>query len=236
MMAIKSPLYPMPPYHYEEYRKLSAYCEAEEEAIRSIIPPPLEYVTNIFEVSIIDITKISGLRPYKEAAIAVPVKYKEMMGGHVAYEWTSTDDALCSGREIWGYPKKLLDKAELRVVGDNVYGNIWRKDVKIISINLRKRTKNKIFKPPILQPRFQLKVIPRATGLGEDVKKIIRISVAGWLPHNAASIKHGEATVSFERSEVDPLYKLKPIQVLAGVYAIGSFILNYGEEIADLRD
>ena len=121
-------------------------------------------------------------------------------------------------------------------VEDQVYGNIWRKGAKILSINCKIRTKKKTYEPPILQPRLQLKVIPSANGLGEDVKKIIRIPVVGWLPHEAAMIKNGEATVSFERSEADPLYKLMPIRVLAGVYAIGSFTLNYGEEIADLRN
>jgi acetoacetate decarboxylase len=234
-MQPKSVIYPSPPYLYEEYRKLSAFCEGNEKEIKRIIPSPFEYISNIFEVSIINITKISGLRPYMEAAMAVPVKYKDIIGGHVVYEWTSTDDALCAGREIWGYPKKLLDRAELIETQSKIYGNVWRKGVKILSINCKIRKKTTNFKPPILQPRLQLKIIPRANGIGDDIKKIIRIPVKGWLPYEATSLKTGETTVSFEESEADPLYKLMPLRVLNGVYAIGSFTLGYGEEIADLN-
>jgi len=234
-MQIKSDLYPLPPYKYEEYRKLSAYCEGNENEIRDLIPSPLEYVTNIFEVSIINITKISGLKPYMEAALAVPVKYKNNFGGHVAYEWTSTDDALCCGREIWGYPKKLLDRAELLEKENLIKGNVWRKGAKILSINFQIDTKHINFEPPILQPRLQLKIIPRANGTGEDVKKIILIPVKGWLPYEATLLKTGKAAVSFEQSESDPLYRLMPIRVLSGAFAVGSFILDYGEELADLK-
>lgn len=231
-MPVKSPLYPLPPFNFEKYVKLTAYCEAEKDKIKAIIPPPLEYVSSVFEVSVIDVVKISGLRPYKEAALVVPVKYKNVRGGHVAYEYTTTDDALCSGREIWGYPKKLVEEVKLSKHGDRVSGAAWRNGHRIISINLKIGPKK--IAMPKLQPRLQLKVIPRGDKAGEEMKKIIQVHFAGYQPLEATSIKTGEATVSFEPSEDDPIYRLMPVKVLGGVFATGSFVLDYGEEIANL--
>ncbi|WP_163434673.1 acetoacetate decarboxylase family protein, partial [Escherichia coli] len=48
-----------------------------------------------------------GPRNYLEGGVVVPARYGDLVGGHVLYEYVTTDDSMAGGREVWGYPKKL---------------------------------------------------------------------------------------------------------------------------------
>ena len=45
----------------------------------------------------------------------------------------------------------------------------------------------------------------------------------------------GPAAVSFERSPADPIYLLEPIEVIGGIYAIGSWKGPVGEVVETFK-
>jgi acetoacetate decarboxylase len=45
----------------------------------------------------------------EQRSVVLHAGYKDIVGGHVAYEFVTTDDAMCGRREIIGYPKKFAD-------------------------------------------------------------------------------------------------------------------------------
>ena len=71
-----SPLYPELPYNYEEYRRVGLFCIANEDAVKKLVPPPLEPISNIIEVFVMRATKVTGLNPYDEGGVVVRVNTK----------------------------------------------------------------------------------------------------------------------------------------------------------------
>src|SRR5581483_4733739 len=165
-----SPLYPTLPYVYEQYRRLSVYFRAPEEAVRQILPAPLEYVSDVAEAFILSVPQVSGLVPYSEGGIVVTARYRDIVGGHVAYEYVENDDSLAAGREIWGYPKKLA-AVGYREGGERVEGSLRRRGVRIL--NAEAVLDGSPIQPPGLLPRLVVRRIPRVDGPGLVLGQVI---------------------------------------------------------------
>jgi acetoacetate decarboxylase len=59
------------------------------------------------------------LGPYYEVIQNIPCIYKGQLYLYVYQIWVTTDDAMASGRELGGYPKKLAN------IGLTYFGNVW---------------------------------------------------------------------------------------------------------------
>ncbi len=220
-----SPLYPTLPYVYEQYRRLSVYFRAPEEAVRQILPAPLEYVSDVAEAFILSVPQVSGLVPYSEGGIVVTARYRDIVGGHVAYEYVENDDSLAAGREIWGYPKKLA-AVGYREGGERVEGSLRRRGVRIL--NAEAVLDGSPIQPPRLLPRLVVRRIPRVDGPGLELEQVILNDLEGTV----AERRTGRGHLAFEASDWDPLYKLGPLEVLGAALTVGSFVLTYGKELS----
>lgn len=222
-----APLYPQVPYHYKNYEKISVYCKGHREVIERFLPKDFEYVSDVFEIFVLKNEVIEGLDPYSEGGIVIPCKYKDIVGAYMAYEYVDTDEALCAGREIWGYPKKLAD-VEYRNEHGQVHGKITRKGKVIIDIKLTLADVE--VTPPNLFPRLQVKRMPRADKYGMDMDQVILNEFVDPVIHTR---KNGTAEVNWEYSSFDPIAELGPVEVIGGVYVVGDFTLTYGKIIED---
>jgi len=222
-----APLYPQVPYHYKNYEKISVYCRGNREAIERFLPKDFEFVSDIFEIFVLKNEVIEGLDPYSEGGIVIPCKYKDIVGAYMAYEYVDTDEALCAGREIWGYPKKLAEVEFTREEG-YAQGKIIRKGKAIIDIALT--FEDVEVNPPNLFPRLQVKRMPRADKYGMDMDQVILNEFVDSVIHTRQT---GTAKVNWEYSSYDPIAELGPVEVLGGVFVIGDFTLTYGKIIED---
>jgi acetoacetate decarboxylase len=224
-----APLYPQVPYHYKNYHKISVYCRGNQEAIKRFLPSNFEFVSDIFEIFVLKNEEIDGLDPYSEGGIVIPCKYKDQIGAYMAYEYVDTDDALCAGREIWGYPKKLAEVI-YEEKNNKIQGKIIRKGKTIIDISLT--FDDAKVNPPNMFPRLQVKRMPRADQYGVDMDQVILNKFVDSVIHTR---KQGSATVNWEHSSHDPLAELGPTEVLGGVFVIGNFTLTYGKVIDQIN-
>lgn len=232
IMPEYSPVYPKLPYYYRQYRRISIYCKGNEDAIREFLPKPLEYVNNQFEVFVLNNTEVEGLDNYQEAGIVITAKYKDIVGAYMAYEYVNSDDALLAGREIWGYPKKMAD-CSVTETEEKIVGICSRKGKEIIHAEFVK-DENAKFEIPQLFPRIQVKRIPRGDAPGCDVDKVFMMFGDTGNEFGAMhEIVMGKGTVTFEKSEFDPLYKLGPAEIIGARFATGDFVLDYGKDITD---
>ena len=220
-----SPLYPQVPYHYKDYHKISVYCRGHRKAIEKFLPNNFEFVSDTFEIFVLRNTEIDGLEPYSEGGVVIPCKYKDKVGAYMAYEYVDTDEALCAGREIWGYPKKLA-KVIYEENEEEIVGKVIRKGKTIIDISLK--LDGTVVKPPYLFPRLQVKRMPRADQYGTDMDQVILNEFVNPVIHTR---KHGSAAVNWEHSTFDPIAELGPTEVLGGTFVIGDFTLTYGKII-----
>jgi acetoacetate decarboxylase len=226
-----APLYPPLPYHYKNYHKISVYCRGNRNAIEKFLPSKFEFVSDTFEIFVLKNDQIEGLDPYSEGGIVIPCKYKDRVGAYMAFEYVDTDDALCAGREIWGYPKKLAEVTYTEKDGQ-IHGKITRKGKTIIDISLTLDEKASVT-PPNLFPRLQVKRMPKADQYGTDMDQVILNEFEDSIIHTK---QYGNATVNWEHSTFDPLAELGPTEVLGGVFVIGDFTLTYGKVIEHVME
>ncbi|NKC05101.1 acetoacetate decarboxylase family protein [Ochrobactrum haematophilum] len=104
--AICASLWPSP-YNYFGYRKVSAICRVDSAALSAALPEQLTLESDIIEVFVMDVPDAGSLGSYREGGIVARVRYGEYVGGHVLYEYVTSDDSMAAGREIWGYPKSF---------------------------------------------------------------------------------------------------------------------------------
>ena len=88
-----------------------------------------------------DIWEINGPGEYYEGGISVGVRYKGVTGSYMPILFTSTDDALLVGREVFGMPKLLFDESRIRVDGNARRATLVRRgdEIVILSVNLESR-------------------------------------------------------------------------------------------------
>ncbi|MBX3598821.1 MAG: acetoacetate decarboxylase family protein [Rhizobiaceae bacterium] len=233
----RSPLFKPLPRHYAEFEKISVICRASEAGVRRALPEPFEYVSDIIEVFAYYCPKVVDMavpgapaRSYVESGVAIQVAVDGVTGGHVLYEYVTTDDAMAPGREIWGYPKKVADVS-------------WDKNDKTIISRTERRGQTLIdieftegpasYEKPVLQPRLQIKKIPRADGLGYDVHQIVLNKLGKWTLHETST---GTAKLKLGGTEfMDPLYELGVVEVLGAERIRAEFELGYGEIFKDLN-
>lgn len=223
-----SPLFPRLPYEYKDYQKVSVYCKGESETLKRFLPKEFELISDIFEVFILQNNEIDGLDLYSEGGIVIPCSYKDQSGACVAFEYVDTDDALCAGREIWGYPKKLA-KVQFSQNNDSIKGMIERRGKKIIDIAFQRNDQQ--IEIPNLSPRLQVKRMPHPETYGTDINKIIKNELQNTVIKKKV---FGEAKLTMEQSAADPLYQLGVKEIVGAMYIEGAFTLTYGEVIDDL--
>ncbi|MDQ0269593.1 acetoacetate decarboxylase family protein [Cytobacillus purgationiresistens] len=224
-----APLYPKLPYRYHDYQKISVYCKADREKMQKLLPKEFKVAGDVLEVFVLRNNEIEGLDNYSEGGLIIPCSYKDITGACMSFEYVDSDDALCAGREIWGYPKKLGD-IQFIEEEKSITGTVSRKGKEIINIHFEEAETD--FTQPNLFPRLQVKRMPHPEKDGTDLNTIIK---NGFYDSVIKSKVTGKATLKWENSLDDPLSSLGPVEVVGSVYVVGSFTLSYGEIVEDLQ-
>ncbi len=227
-MPIQSPLIPDPvvPYACKESETLYAIIEVDESIIRKYLEPtPFEYVNNLAMVYVNDATKGDKI-PYMDGGVIIQAKYKDIIGGYYLFEYEDDDAAVATGRELWGYPKKL-GHMTLEKNGNVIKGTASRRGIKLIEIecDLSKKLENDF---PALKvfPHLNIHTIPKPDGPGIFSQRIIARDNSSDC--KLLSEEFGEVIVKLESGETDPLGDLSPVKVLGGGYSVTDFLA--GEE------
>jgi acetoacetate decarboxylase len=227
----RTPLFKPMPRFYKGYRKLSVFCEAAIEGIQKSLPDGFIAADNVIEVFVMACPEVHdvanpemGPRNYLEGGVVVPVRYGELLGGHVLYEFVTTDDAMAGGREVWGYPKKLGEVTMTENGSGYISATVSRLGRTLINASFTPQ--EIVYDKPLLHPRIQVKRIPRADGKGYDVDQIIRNDLRA---PKIEQVVRGSATLALGGgSLMDPLYELDVHRVIGAEFVVAEFYLDYG--------
>lgn len=219
----RDPLFPPPPYTYHDYRRLGVLAAASSAGLRAVLPAGLEPDGEVVEVFFMDVLDVTGLRPYREAGIVVPCRYRGEAGAHVAYEYVTTDDALTVGREIWGYPKKLADVTLDYTDPELVSASCTRLGT-LMTAEFRPDPAVTVTYP-VLSPRFQVRRSPGPV----DANETGTVMVRNVLPDAATTQRTaGNASLNLTDGAGDRLGVLEPLRVIGAEFTHGRFVLDYG--------
>jgi hypothetical protein len=203
----------------------------------------------------------SSVGPYNELIILIPCLYKGAMHVYCPLIYVTTDEAMSSGREVGGYPKKIGD------IQLEQFGNEWRLSFsrggeRLLSASMK--SGRKLFSTPLpadspvnLPYPFNLTMpLPPPTGKEQDsfpfpvmtlrlfpgvgsddpAPALAELIAAPWRM-SARVFAGSDVTLAIYPSENDPFYKLPVLKVLGAAYAHGEMSLALKEikVVEDLR-
>ena len=191
------------------------------------------------------------LAPYNEAFVIIPCLHNGRPYSYCPYIWVDTDEALASGRELLGFPKKLAT-FDLNSSDTEFIGAMERHGVRVVRMSFKQQ--KSLFSLPLPAnekvvlpaPFDQMFVLPEPTGKpqGLAVEALTTRFIANAIaPQHIVSLWKwekgtvwgGEASIEYVQSDADPLVKLPVVSMFASVRFKGD-IACYGDETRVLTD
>ena len=122
-MPLASPSYPKGPYRFidREYRLIR--YELDPDAIREMLPEPLEPDGNHVVFEWMKMLDSSGFGSYQESCIQIAATWNGTSCNYSAMMFLDDEAPTTGGREIWGFPKKI-GTPELIVIHDTLTGTL----------------------------------------------------------------------------------------------------------------
>jgi acetoacetate decarboxylase len=229
---LKSPLYPPPPYNYKDARIFLALFNPTMSSIEKLLPDPLR-------PSQLPLAGImTGLQPcveagtFSESALLVqcmfdnPETGEDEVGVYFAHVYVDTDVAVASGREIWGYPRKLAD-IEMKWKGDTLEARTVRDGNQLF---YSKCTFDEEGEWIDSGPNVNVKMIPSVTGEGFDVSFL----TAAYLTYDIHNGRSGDVEVKISSGPKDDLSILEIEAPMIGLYFDCDIVVPAGRVVAKL--
>ena len=221
------PLYGYPPYQYTGDVVLMIVYEADEAAIREVLPRELEPLPgNVVAMCFFLCPDVTGIGPHTFTMPCIPVRYGDYQGQFVPYLYTSTDASLASYREIQGWPA-VLGETEITEADGQVKARVTRNGHEIIRASAQvggETITSMDFLPVILY-----KEIPSFDGQRCDAAYF----VASTSRFTNLNFKTGTGEFGFPDPGDDPIARLKPLKFISALY--GTLDDFYPETIRVLK-
>ena len=211
-LPFKKPLYGLPPYQYTGDVVLLVVYEADEAAIRQVLPRELEPLPgNTVSMCFFLCRDVTGMGPHNFTMLCIPARYQDYSGQFVPYLYTSTDASLTCYREIQGWPA-VMGQTEISDSDGNVQARVVRHGREIIRATAQvggETITTLDFLPVILY-----KEIPSFDGQTCDAAYF----VASTSRLTNLNFKAGSGELSFPDPGDDPVVRLKPLKIISALY------------------
>jgi acetoacetate decarboxylase len=221
-VPVQAPLIPHPfvPYRCPGNRSVYAVCRGDEAALRAVLEPtPFDYVEDRFVVAVTDFSNCDKV-PYFDAAIVMPVRFGDIVGGHYVFEYEDDDRAIAAGRELWGYPKKYA-AISLERDDDLMRGSVLRHGTTIMEIEVPLEFGVKAPGKPDILPHLNVRTVPAPDGPGTTLRQVIaRDTTPDFVLKEEL---WGHAAVTLRAIPGCPLDLFAPVEVLGGGLVTGDF-------------
>ncbi len=197
-------------------RTLTVLFETTPQAIKALLPPPLEPTPEpLASAWVGEIRNSNCVGPFLGAALYVRARYKDIVGNYCVTMPMSTSEAVTFGRELYGEPKKLA-KVVFEREGDHVWGTVERHDIRYLSLRGRMSEKGPTGRQETSS--FFFKFLPRPDGAGFDHPPLL-VHVTGEAKVQLAEQGRGE--VVLRDSPHDPVADIPVSQVIRALYTEG---------------
>lgn len=202
--------------HFLGVRELTVYFETTAEAIRELLPPPLEPAPD--PLGVVRFTEVGNsncMGSFNGGGVYLRARYQDVTGHYCVAAPRSTADAVIVGRDIFGEPTKLA-RVVFDTTNEHVWGHAERHAVRYLSA--RGRFDEDTAPGRDAFTSFQFKFLPRSDGTGFDCAPRL-LQVTSTL--NATIASRGRGELVFRESPHDPLADIPVRQVVEAVYSEG---------------
>jgi len=169
-----APLYPSPPYEYRRARMVT--CLLDGAAPQDVLPVGLHLPEAPSRAVVFAEYPDTTIGPYREVVVLASAKRGGTSGMFCPLIYVDSDAALCAGREIWGFPKKLAH-IEVEQHGDEIRARLVRAGVVLLSLSgsITERVDPTTFAALGALPLYNRKLIPGAAAKEPDVDRLTQV-------------------------------------------------------------
>lgn len=214
--------------HFLGVRQLTVQFETSPEAVRVLLPPPLEPTPEALGVAwVAEISNSNCMGGFNGAGVYLRACYGDIVGNYCVAMPRSTSESMIVGREVFGEPTKLA-KVTFEKQEEHVWGSSERHEVRYLS--LRGRCDAPAPTSRLDFASFFFKFLTRTDGAGFDCPpRLVHVTTT----HNITAARRGRGELVFRESAHDPLSDIPVVQVMDAVYTEGQ-MYSSGRVIADV--
>jgi len=231
---IDNPLTPRFPVRFRNNEILTVIYRSDRAAIESIVPEPLEVMSDLVVVHFYHMNDAEWFGNYYESAVQVQVRLKgtDICGAYSPYLYLGNDGAIAAGREIYGQPKKSGNPS-ISFVDDLIVGKVERNGIDVLTGTMaykqRKSSLEELHQIVPFTTNINLKIIPHIDGT-PAIHQITARTFADMVVHECW---RGPATMELRPNAQAPVYKLPVREMMEGFFWVCDFTLPMGEIIHD---
>lgn len=230
-MPLTNPSFPKGPYRFVNREFLIITYRTDIEALRAVVPEPLEVTDPIVKYEFIRMPDSTGFGDYTESGQVIPVSFRGQKGGYVHSMYLNDDAPIAGGREIWGFPKKLAEPA-LRVERDTLLGTLDVGSVRVATGTMgykHRALDTETVRASLEAPGFLLKIIPHVD-LSPRICELVRYHLTDLTIKGAWE---GPAGLQLADHALAPVAELPVREVLSAVHILTDLTLGLGEVVHD---
>lgn len=239
-MPLSSPAFPKGPYRFVNREYLIINYETDLNALRELVPEPLQVKDPIVSYEFIRMPDSSGFGDYTESGQVFSVIDHYGNPANYTHSMYLNDEApIAGGRELWGFPKKLANPS-LKVKSDTLIGKLkygpkgHDVTVAVGTMGYKYETLDILAEKEKMEktPNYLLKIIPHVDGslrICELVQFFIKdVTVKGaWT---------GPAALELFHHALAPVAKLPVKKVISAKHTLVDLTLGLGTVAYDYLD
>ncbi|MFM2088331.1 MAG: putative acetoacetate decarboxylase [Pseudomonadota bacterium] len=233
-MPINNPAFPPGPYRFVDREYLIISYRTDPDALRALIPAPLEFVEPVVNFEFINMPDSTGFGHYCESGQVIPVTLDGVAGGYVLSMYLNDHPPIAGGRELWGFPKKLGDP-ELSIHKDTLSGTLDYSDFRIATgtMGYKHRALDlAVAKKSLEAPAFLLKIIPHVDGSAR-ICELVQYSLTDITVKGAWT---GPGALDLRPHALAPVAALPVLEILSARHILADLTLPLGTVAYDYLD
>ncbi len=232
-MPVYCPSYPRGPFRFINREFLIIRYETDLEALKAVVPEPLEVVEPYVNFEVISMPDSQGFGCYTESGQVIPVRYEGKAGNYVHAMYLNDVSPIVGGREIWGFPKKY-GSPSLSLGGnqDTLSGVLEYGRQRVATATMGYKYEfadTKKVSSALALPNYLLKVIPHVDG-STRICELVRYYQTAVHVKGAWT---GPCTLELRSHALAPLNDLPVKRVISGLHFICDLTLDFGEVVFD---
>lgn len=228
---LTAPAFPRTHYRFHNREYLSIVYRTDPEALRRVVPEPLELVESLVCFEVMRMPDVTGLGSYTESGQTIPVKFNGEYGDYTHAMYLDSYPAIALGREMCSYPK-LLGSPKLYIDSDTLVGTLDYGSLRVATATMGYKHHEldaAKARETICRPAFMLKIMPDYTGKPR-ICELVRTQITDITIHGAWT---GPARLQLFAHVMAPMTDLPVLEVISASHILTDLSLAPASVVHD---
>lgn len=227
-----APAYPSGPFYFRNREYLNILYRTDKEALRRVVPEPLEIDDPLVKFEIMYMPDVTGLGAYTESGQVIPVSFNGEKGEYLHAMYLDNLPAIAAGREASAYPKKL-GSPRLYIDSDTLVGTLDYGSLRVATATMGYKHQPLDFElahQEISKPTFMLKIVPNFDGSQRVSCRLLRTQIKDLTIHGAWT---APARLQLFAHALAPMADLPVLEVISASHIVTDLTLSNPDVVYD---